>query len=57
MISWILIIVELSIFQILGFSFSFPEVYNFYSAILILVAALGLLYRAYRDQRDKKSRE
>ena len=51
MVAWILIIVVLVAFQILGFAFSFPKVYIDISTILVLVAALGMLYRYYSKRK------
>jgi len=56
MVYWILIIVALAIFQILGFSFSFPEEYIGASSILVLVAALGMLHRVYTKHRAEKKK-
>ena len=57
MIHWLLIIIALALFQVLGFAFSFPEEYTSISAILLLTAALGLLYRAYQIQRKEKQQK
>ena len=57
MIAWVIIIVVLAIFEILAVSYPFPEIYIYISTILLFVALLGLVYKVYRDKRDKESRE
>ncbi|MFP4458569.1 MAG: hypothetical protein ACLFSQ_03140 [Candidatus Zixiibacteriota bacterium] len=59
MISWLLVIIALAIFQIIALKFSFPETYVYISTVLVLVAALGLLYRAHLkiDRKDTKEIE
>lgn len=51
MIAWLLIIVALAVFQIIALMQNFPESYVYISTILVLVAALGLLYRAWTEQK------
>jgi 4-hydroxybenzoate polyprenyltransferase len=61
MVAWILIIIALTIFQIVSVSYSFPEDYIYISTILMIVAALGMLYRVYlkkkKGLREKEEKE
>ncbi len=51
MVNWIIIVIALSIFQMLCYSLNCPEYYVYISTVLVLLAALGMLYRVYRKQR------
>ncbi len=51
MIAWIIIIITLTVFQVFAFYFSFPELYIYLSTVLMLVAALGMLYRVVTRRR------
>lgn len=57
MITWLLVIVFLTIFQILALSFNFPETYVYISTVLILIAALGLIYRTDYYLKNKRKQE
>ena len=57
MIAWLLIIVALAVFQIIALLQSFPETYVYISTVLVLLAALGLLYRAWTEQKKLPEKE
>ena len=56
MISWLLVIVAMAVFQVLAIRFDFPENYVYASTILVLIAALGLIYRANHHIKDKEQK-
>ncbi len=47
MFAWIIIIVVIALFQIIGVCKGFPGVYVYISTVLMFLAALGFLYRIY----------
>ena len=51
MLIWVFIILGLVVFQVLGHVFAFPQIYLTISTLLMLVGALGLLYREYKSRR------
>lgn len=53
MVLWLMVIIALAVFQIIALKFSFPDVYTYISTILVLMSAIGLLYRANHIQKKK----
>lgn len=51
MITWIILVIVLAIFQLLCLTVGFPDTYSYFASILLLLSALGMLYRIYRKQR------
>jgi len=57
MLSWIIVIVALAIFQIIAIVRSFPQTYIDISTVLMIVGVLGLFYKLYRKKMVKMDKE
>jgi len=57
MVAWVIIIIALAVFHIFAFLFSFPETYIYIGTILLLVGALGMVYRAHIQAYNKRMTE
>ncbi len=51
MLIWLFVVMALALFQIIGTYFFLPPVYLFTSNLLILLSALGMVYRVYKKQQ------
>ena len=52
MFTWLLVVMVLSLYQIVGAYFHLPNQYIYPANILILLAALGMVYRVWRKMRE-----
>ncbi len=61
MVTWILVIIGISIFQIVSLLFQFPDFAAYTAAILLLLSSLGMLYRIRMKmksgERERMARE
>ena len=52
MFTWLLVVMALSLFQIIGSYFFLPYQYIYLSNLLVLLSALGMVYRVWRKTRE-----
>ncbi len=57
MLSWIIVIAALAIFQIIAIVRSFPQTYIDVSTVLMIMAVLGLFYKLYRKKMATMDKE
>ncbi|MGC9315457.1 MAG: hypothetical protein ACP5G4_07490 [bacterium] len=61
MITWILVIITISIFQIISLLFQFPDYTAYIAAVLLLMSSLGMPYRIRMKmksgERERMARE
>jgi len=53
-ITWLIVIAALSVFQFMGIVYDWPENFSYCSTVLVFLSALGLIYRSYKEQKQKK---